>query len=157
MNTQRMLVSFFSAFLLTFTSSTVWAEITGPSHLSFGNVSTEVLGWSWQAANPSSLSSGGGGAGKIQFSDLSVTRLSDHSSSEILSTIATGKHIPTVTLIRGNLTIVLEQALITSYSVNGVNDKKEPTAENFSLSFGTIKFQVDGSIFCWDRLAGAQC
>lgn len=157
MTTQRMLVSFFSALLLTLTNTTVWAEITGPSHLSFDNVSTEVLEWQWEAENQLGFNSGGVGGGKFEFSDLNVTRLSDHSSSEILKIIATGKHIPTVTFTRGNLTIELEQAFITSYSVNGVNDKKEPTTENFSLSFAKITFQVDGSVFCWDRLNVEQC
>lgn len=158
MKTQKMFVSLFFAFLLTSISSTAWAEITGPTSLSFGNVSTEVLGWQWAAANSSDASMvGGGGAGKASFSDLNVTRLSDHSSSEILRIVATGERLQTVTLTRGNLTIVLENAFITSYSINGISDKKEPTSEIFSLSFSTIKFQIDGSGFCWDQAANASC
>jgi type VI secretion system secreted protein Hcp len=158
MKIRKALGSLFFALLLTSTSSTAWAEITGPTVLSLDGVSTEVLAWSWGASNSATFHvGGGGGAGKANFQDLSVTRLTDYNSIKFIQNVSTGAILDTVTLTRGNLTITLGQTLITSYSVGGVSEKKEPTIENISINFQTVTFQIDGVSFCFNPSTGTAC
>ena len=159
MKIRKTLVSLVFALLLASTSSIAWAEITGPTFLSFDNVSTEVLEWQWGAENNINIGSisGGGGAGKVTFQELEIRRQSDHLSGEFLRIISSGEHLETVTLTRGNLTIELKLVMISSYSVNGTSDKKEPTTETITMAFGAIKLQIDGADACWDRVTNAPC
>lgn len=118
--------------------------------------STEVIAWSWGAFNSGSFHvGGGGGAGKANFQDVSITRYSDALSANFLSVVANGNHIANATLTRDNLTIELQDVLVTSYSVGGTSDKKELTTENISLNFARVKYEIDGSSLCWDVAANA--
>jgi type VI protein secretion system component Hcp len=159
MKIRKTLVSLVFAFVLASTSSIAWAEITGPTLLTFGNVSTEVLEWEWGAENNINIGSisAGGGAGKATFQELVITRLSDHNSSEFLRIVASGEHLDTVTLTRGNLTIELKLVMISSFTVNGTSDKKEPTTESITMEFGALKLQIDGAESCWDRVTNTPC
>jgi len=159
MKIRKTLVSLVFAFVLASTSSIAWAEITGPTLLTFGDVSTEVLEWEWGAENSINIGSisGGGGAGKATFQELVITRLSDHNSSEFLRRVSTGEHLDTVTLTRGNLTVELRLVMISSFTVNGTSDKREPTTETITMEFGAVNFQVDGVEYCWNRAENAAC
>jgi type VI secretion system secreted protein Hcp len=54
----------------------------------------DVMSFSWGASNPGSFATGGGGgAGKVSFSDISFMSQVNKSSPELMTACATGKHI----------------------------------------------------------------
>src|SRR5262245_19358516 len=81
----------------------------------FGSLPVAV--WSWGALNSGTVSGGvGGGAGKANVRDLSITRFVDGQSPLFFKAVATGQHLPTVTLVDGPTTITLTDVLISGYS-----------------------------------------
>jgi type VI secretion system secreted protein Hcp len=60
----------------------------------------DVLAWSWGASNSGSFHmGGGGGAGKANFQDISITKYLDKSSPALMIALALGSHIPTAKLL----------------------------------------------------------
>ena len=127
----------------------------------------DVLSFSLGASNPASFPTGGGGAGKVSFSDLSMVKEVDVSSVSLLKYVATGKHIAKATLdivssaSKGSqpyLRYDLVNALVTSYNISGGSGGNP--IESFSLNFEKIAFEYftmnpDGSLgppvkFGWD-------
>lgn len=109
----------------------------------------DVLAWSWGASNSGSFhTGGGGGAGKANFQDLSVTKYLDKSSPALLSALAKGSHIPTAKLLvrkagegqQKYLEITLTNVLVTSVSTGGSGGEDRLT-ENISLNFAEVKFE----------------
>ncbi len=108
----------------------------------------EVLAWSWGASNSGTMHEArGGGAGKANFQDISVTKWIDKASPALFQHVSTGKHIPkawlTVRKAGGGepveyLVIELEKVLVTSVSTGGSGGEERLT-ENVSLNFGQFK------------------
>lgn len=57
---------------------------------------TNVDSFEWGAIQPGSMTSGGGGAGKVNFNDLTVIAAIDKSTPTILKNCATGQHLSKV-------------------------------------------------------------
>lgn len=94
----------------------------------------EVLSWSWGATNSSSALGSGGGAGKANFQDLSITKTVDKASPKLMLYCAQGKHIPSATLTvrRGGgefMKIEMSNVLISSFKVAGDRATGAPTNE----------------------------
>ena len=142
-------------------SSAASAKVDGPMVMTIEGVgSSELLGWSWQASQNISypISSGGGGAGKVNIGELNVTRYSDAQSAALLRYIVTGSHFDTVEFARDGFKITLKNVLITSFNVGSSGDMKEPQTENLSFAFGQITYEVDDSpAYCYDRVSNTQC
>jgi len=109
----------------------------------------DVLAWSWGLSNSGSFHQGeGGGSGKANFQDLSVTKYVDKASADLLYCTASGKHIPkaklTVRKAGENpleyLTFELENILVSSVSTGGSGGEDRLT-ENVSLNFAKIKME----------------
>jgi type VI secretion system secreted protein Hcp len=89
----------------------------------------DVLSYSWGASNPGSFASGGGGGqGKVNFSDFNFSKNVDKSSPVLLLNLAQGKHIQEALFDVVNsggqgqqpfLQYKFTDVLITSYSVSG--------------------------------------
>ena len=109
----------------------------------------DVLAWSWGATIPIDQSSGGGGAGKVDFQDLSLTKAVDKSSVAFASHLPAGKHIPKVEIFVDNCTaecgnsayytVTLENVLVSSISLGGSAGDNRPT-EQVSLNFSKIQW-----------------
>jgi len=111
--------------------------------------SIDVLAWSWGASQSGTTHmGGGGGAGKANFQDVSVTKYIDKSSFNLLKHVATGKHIP-----KANLTVrkagadpleyvklLMEEVMITSVSTGGSGGEDRLT-ENVTLNFAKFEFE----------------
>ena len=110
----------------------------------------EVLAWSWGMSNSGTFhTSTGGGAGKANFQDLSLTKWIDKASCAIMASCASGQHIKKAKLIVRKsggkapleyLVINLEDVLISAYSTGGSGGEDRLT-ENVTLNFG--KFAIE--------------
>lgn len=108
--------------------------------------SSPALAWSWGASNSGTVSGGaGGGAGKANFQDLTLTRNTDGQSPQYLHALAVGTHLPTLVLVDGAATLTLTEVLVTSYSTGGSTG---PLTENVTFNFGTLRFTVNGVTTC---------
>lgn len=118
-----------------------------------------VLSWSWGATNPVDLSGGGAGSGKVNVSDLSVTKAFDACSPALLGAVATGKAFPTLTLSASNkdgttTTVTLSDVRVSSWQASG-NSASEAAVESVGFAFSKVCL-ADGSSgarFCYDLKA----
>jgi type VI secretion system secreted protein Hcp len=104
----------------------------------------EVLSWSWGMSQTGSMHYGtGGGAGKVNVSDLSIMKRTDIASTDIMLKCATGKHYPDATLVMRKagdkplefLTIKMKEVLISSVQTSA---SSEEPMESLSLNFAEV-------------------
>ena len=125
-----------------------------------GTDAFSVLSWSWGANNPADLSSGGGGGtGKVQVSDVHVTKPFDACSPALLGAVATGTHSPTLTLTQSNsdgtvTTLALTDVIVSSWQASG-SIGSEAATESASFAFAKVCLTdgTSGSKFCYDLKA----
>lgn len=103
--------------------------VTGESKDSNHTGWIDALSFNWGAEQPGNMSvGGGGGAGKVNFHDLSVQTMIDKGTPAVLKFCASGKHVDKVELsvckAGGSQIeysrIVLEDVLVTKTSFTGV-------------------------------------
>ncbi len=107
----------------------------------------EIDSFSWGATNPGSSGAGGGmGAGKVSFSDLSVSTSMSKASPRLMLASAAGTRIPSVVLYgrgRGGsapadyLVVTLSDVFVSSYQSSAGG---ETPTDQFSLTFAKISF-----------------
>ena len=106
----------------------------------------EVLSWSWGLSNAgTTMSGGGGGAGKASFQDFHFSVRFSKASPALFLACATGKHIKEAKLsgLRGGakggelLEFLLRDVLITSFQQSD-NEADQPL-EHFSLRFASVE------------------
>src|SRR5262245_31804331 len=102
--------------------------IKGESTDSKHKEAIDILAWSWGVGNSGTFHQGsGGGAGKANFQDISVTKYIDKSTADLLYACSSGKHIPKASLIVRKagekpleyVVYKLEKILVTSVSTGG--------------------------------------
>jgi type VI secretion system secreted protein Hcp len=122
-------------------------ELKGESKDDTHTEEIDVLAWSWGSSQSGTFhTGGGGGAGKVNVQDLSVTKWVDAASPEIFKSICNGQHYDTATLtVRKAGTEPLEYLLIemtkvmfTSQSTGGSGGEDQLT-ENVTLNFAEVK------------------
>ncbi len=106
----------------------------------------DVLTWSWGATNSSVPRSGGAGAGKASFNDLSITKYVDASSPSLVAAVSTGKRIASLTLTvrKSNgapqgidyFTLTLNDVSVSGISVSTSGGEDRMT-ENVTFNYGT--------------------
>lgn len=118
----------------------------------------DVLAFSEGMSSPATTHvGGGGGTARVNVSDLSVTKYLDSSSPFIRQQLASGKHIPTATLVVRKagpdplifFKIELFDVILTSVSMGGSGGEDRMT-ENITINFSKIKWtytpqKADGS------------
>lgn len=144
------------------------AVIPGESTDKVHKSQVDVLAWSWGMSNSGTThDGGGGGAGKSNFQDLSVTKWVDKASPLLMLRCADGKHLAKATLFvrkaGGNpieyIKIELTDILVNSVATGGSGGEDRLT-ENISLNFAKLQLDYvptrpDGSPdaaikFAWD-------
>ena len=134
----------------------------------------DILAWSWGLSNSGTFHTGtGGGAGKANFQDISITKYIDLASTDLMLFCANGKHVAkgTITVRKAGekpldyLKITLENILVSSYSTGGSGGEDRLT-ENITLNFAKVKVEYqqqskDGSKagsndFNWDIAENAK-
>jgi type VI secretion system secreted protein Hcp len=133
----------------------------------------DVLSWSWGETQATGPPSSGGGAGKVEMSDLTVVTHVSKASPHLLLACATGKHFKSAVLTgrkagKGQaefLTFSLSDVLVSSYQTGG-SASVEPPTDSVSLNFAKVQVEykeqkADGSLgetvkVGWDRKANKQ-
>lgn len=109
----------------------------------------DILAWSWGLSNTGTLHHGsGGGAGKANFQDISITKFIDAASPTLMLYCANGKHFATGKLIVRKagenpleyLVLDLTKAMVSSYSTGGSGGEERLT-ENVTLNFAQVKVE----------------
>jgi hypothetical protein len=100
---------------------------------------------------------GGGGAGRADFSNIEVSRLSDAASPQLFRAAVTGLHISSVRidLFKSGAgtsasSYVLHEAVVAGFSnTNGV--------ERVAFTFRSVEVTAGGVTYCFDVAANASC
>jgi len=110
----------------------------------------DVLAWSWGMSNMGTFhTGGGGGTGKVNFQDISITKYVDKASEVLKNRCATGKHINTGKLVvrkSGDekpleyIVMEFEKIMVTSIALGGGSGEEQLT-ESVSLNFAVVKTQ----------------
>jgi type VI secretion system secreted protein Hcp len=117
--------------------------IKGESVVANHEGQVDVLAWSWSISNSGSMHiAQGGGSGKANVSDLSLTKWVDKASSDLMKFCVQGTHIDEATLYVRKagttpleyIVITMKKILITSVSTGGSGGEDKLT-ENISLNF----------------------
>ena len=112
----------------------------------------DVLAWSWGASQSGTMHmGGGGGAGKVNVQDLSLTKYVDKASPVLFQRICDGKHFKKAELFVRKaggkpieyVIIELSEVIVTSVSTGGSGGEDRLT-ENISLNFAKMKFKYTG-------------
>lgn len=109
----------------------------------------DILAWSWGVSNTGTFHHGsGGGAGKANFQDISITKYIDLATPNLMLHCANGKHIVKGTLVVRKagenpleyLKISLDKILVSAYSTGG-SGAEERLTENVTLNFAKVKVE----------------
>jgi type VI secretion system secreted protein Hcp len=151
----------------------ITGDIGGESQDKVHKGKIDILAWSWGISQAGSFhSGGGGGAGKANFQDISLTKWIDKASPILQLYCANGDHFAEAKIIVRKagktpleyLTITMKKVLITSVSTGGSGGEDKLT-ENVSLNFAEVNVKyveqtADGAEgakpeFKWDIAANA--
>jgi len=109
----------------------------------------DVLAWSWGGSQSGTTHMGsGGGAGKVNVQDLSITKWVDKATPILFKTMCEGSHIKEIVLTVRKaggkpveyLKLTLIDTIITSLSTGGSGGEDRLT-ENLTINFA--KFKLD--------------
>ncbi|RDI29499.1 MULTISPECIES: type VI secretion system tube protein Hcp [Pseudacidovorax] len=111
----------------------------------------DILAWSWGMSQSGTMhQGGGGGAGKVNMQDISITKYVDSASHALILACCKGTHYDKMTLVvrkAGDnpleyIKITMEEVIIASVSTGGSGGEDRLT-ENVSLNFAKVKFEYD--------------
>ncbi|MBQ2261480.1 MAG: type VI secretion system tube protein Hcp [Loktanella sp.] len=105
----------------------------------------DVLAWSWGMTQSGTTHTGaGGGGGKVNVGDITLTKYVDLSTNDLIKRCASGEHINEGQLIvrksGGNapvdyLKVDFEDIMISSYQTGGTKDGLDRIQETLTLNF----------------------
>lgn len=107
----------------------------------------DVQSFSWGMSQTGSMHiAGGGGSGKVNVQDMSITKYLDKASTVLMQKCCTGKHFPKATLTcrkAGDkpveyFVVTMEEVLVTSVSEGG-SQHDDSQSEMISLNFAKVK------------------
>ena len=124
-------------------------DLKGESQIKGFEDQIQILSWSWGLSQSGTTHMGtGGGSGKVNVQDMSLTHYVDTASPNIVGACCQGKHFDEAVLLLRKaggdealeyLTITLTEVIVTSVSVGG-SEGDPVIVENFSLNFGKFKY-----------------
>lgn len=112
----------------------------------------EIQSVSWGASNPTSLGGGGLGAGKVNFSDVSIMKMTDSASAKLHLACAQGEHFDSAELNFTKsggkepvvyLVIKLEEVFVSSFQGSS-SDGTSGVSESISFAFKKITYEYKG-------------
>ena len=103
----------------------------------------EVDSYSWGVESSTTVGGPGGGAGRVTFSDLVVTRKVDSVSPRLVTAAATGRHFESATLEapirRGVVRYTLEDVIVRGVEHSASGDSP---VEKLSLIYGAVEVET---------------
>lgn len=108
----------------------------------------DILAWSWGLSQSGSFHvGGGGGAGKVNVQDLSVTKYVDKASPNLMLFCSNGTHIDEAILYVRKagkdpleyMVITMKKLMITSVSTGGSGGEDRLT-ENITINFAHVNY-----------------
>lgn len=123
-------------------------DIKGESQDSAKKDWIDVLSWSWgMSQSGTTHMGGGGGAGKVNVQDISLTKYVDAASSDLMLFCANGKHIDKGQLIVRKagehpleyIKIDIKEIMVTAVSTGGSGGEDRLT-ENVTLNFARYTY-----------------
>lgn len=108
----------------------------------------DILAWSWGMSQSGSFhTGGGGGAGKVNIQDISITKYVDKSSKGFLEKCTKGTHFAEANIVvrkAGDkpleyIKIKMEKIMVTSVSTGGSGGEEKLT-ENVTLNFAKVSY-----------------
>jgi len=121
--------------------------VDGESKIAGHEDEIDILAMNWGMSNAGTMSvGGGGGSGKVDIQDLSLTKYIDKSTPSLMRSCCSGEHfteaILTVRKSGGEaleyLVITMEKVFVTSLTTGGSGDQDRVT-ENVTLNFAKFK------------------
>ena len=112
----------------------------------------DILSWNWGATQSGTMHLGpGGGSGKVNVTDLTVSKYLDKATPNLLLSCMVGKHIKTATLIARKagtkpvdyIKVAMENVLISSVSQAG-GDGQDRFTETVTLNFSKVTYDYTG-------------
>lgn len=109
----------------------------------------DVLAWSWGMSQSGTFHvGGGGGAGKVNVQDLSLTKWVDAASPTLMLKCSNGEHIDDAVLVVRKagkealeyIKITMTKVMVTSLSTGGSGGEDRLT-ENVTLNFAHVKVE----------------
>lgn len=121
----------------------VTGESTDADHKDY----IDVESFSWGVSNSGSVLGSGGGAGRANFRDFTVSKRLDKASPFLMMASATGQHIKTATLVieTAPMGVQIGQIKLTDVLVSSVDASRQTTAtteivgEEVALSFAKVE------------------
>lgn len=122
-------------------------KVKGESVIKDHEDEIDLLAWSWGMSQSGTMHDGtGGGAGKVNVQDISVTKYVDKSSPNLIRACCNGEHFAeAVLLVRkagkdplDYFKVTMSPVLITSVSTGGSGGEDRLT-ENVSLNFAKME------------------
>ena len=122
-------------------------DIKGESRDQAHRDEIDISEWAWGMSQSGSMHSGtGGGAGKVNIANLSLTKPLDKSSPNLMMACASGKHYPEAKLVVRKaggtgpveyLVITLKEVMVASYSTNA-EKTGDVLYDRIALNFATV-------------------
>jgi type VI secretion system secreted protein Hcp len=109
----------------------------------------DVLSWSWGMSQSGTTHlGGGGGSGKVNVQDITLTKYVDASSPALMLGCCKGTHLDQAVLVvrkAGDspleyLKITMKEVIVSSVATGGAGTEDRLT-ENVTLNFGEFKFE----------------
>ena len=109
----------------------------------------EVITWDWTETQTGTMGQGGGGgAGKVSMQDFKFTMYTCKASPKLLQHCASGKHVPTATLVgrkagdtpQEYLKIKFTDLLISQFSTGGSGADIRPV-DTIAFNFSKIEYE----------------
>jgi type VI secretion system secreted protein Hcp len=110
----------------------------------------DILTWTWgMTQSATTHTSQGGGAGKVNVNDITITKHIDKASPVLIKACCTGQHFKTASVIVRKaggdkaldyLTLNLEDVLVSGYSTAGAGSD-DRIVETITLNFGRFKIE----------------
>jgi type VI secretion system secreted protein Hcp len=107
----------------------------------------DILAWSWGMSQSGTTHEGaGGGAGKVNVQDISITKYVDSSSPNLMKMCCNGKHVKEAVLVVRKagekpleyMTITMKEGIISSVSTGGSGGEDRLT-ENVTINFAEFE------------------